>query len=77
MINEEMQVIMEQRDAALARVSWLVVLGLTALWDSISVYIGPSPRQREKDMKNYRREKKCPNNPHPHLLQVQQAHALL
>ena len=31
MINEEMQVIMEQRDAALARVSWLVVLGLTAL----------------------------------------------
>ena len=27
---------------------WLVVLGLTALWDSISVYIGPSPREREK-----------------------------
>ena len=25
---------------------WLVVLGLTALWDSISVYIGPSPRER-------------------------------
>ena len=25
---------------------WLVV-GLTALWDSISVYIGPSPRQKE------------------------------
>ena len=28
---------------------WLVVLGLTALWDSISVYIGPSPREREKE----------------------------
>ena len=29
-------------------VGWLVVLGLTALWDSISVYIGPSPKEREK-----------------------------
>ena len=29
----------------------LVVLGLTALLDSISVYIGPSPREREKDEK--------------------------
>ena len=29
--------------------SWLDVLGLTALWDSISVYIGPSPKEREKD----------------------------
>ena len=27
---------------------WLVVLGLTALWDNISVYIGPSPKEREK-----------------------------
>ena len=27
----------------------LVVLGLTALSDSISVYIGPSPREREKE----------------------------
>ena len=27
---------------------WLVVMGLTALRDSISVYIGPSPREREK-----------------------------
>ena len=26
----------------------LVVLGLTALLDSISVYIGPSPKEREK-----------------------------
>ena len=25
---------------------WLVVLGLTALWNSISVYIGPSHRER-------------------------------
>ena len=30
---------------------WLVVLGLTALWDSISVYIGPSPKEREKEEK--------------------------
>ena len=30
-------------------VGWLVVLGLTALTDSISVYIGPSPKEREKE----------------------------
>ena len=30
-------------------VGWLVVLGLTALCDSISVYIGPSHREREKE----------------------------
>ena len=30
-------------------VGWLVVLGLTALRDSISVYIGPSPKEREKE----------------------------
>ena len=30
---------------------WLVVLDLTALWDSISVYIGPSAREREKEKK--------------------------
>ena len=30
-------------------VGWLVVLGLTALWDSVSVYIGPSPKEREKE----------------------------
>ena len=29
--------------------SWLVVLGLTALWGSISVYIRPSPKEREKE----------------------------
>ena len=28
---------------------WVVVLDLTALSDSISVYIGPSPREREKE----------------------------
>ena len=32
--------------------SWLVVSGLTALRDSISVYIGPSPRRREKEKRN-------------------------
>ena len=30
-------------------IGWLVVLGLTALWDSISVYIGPPPQEREKE----------------------------
>ena len=30
------------------KVDWLVVLGLTAFWDSISIYIGSSPREREK-----------------------------
>ena len=29
----------------------LVVWGLTALWDNISVYIGPSPKEREKEEK--------------------------
>ena len=29
----------------------------------ISVYIGPSPREREKEKRNDRREKKCPNTP--------------
>ena len=31
-----------------------VVLGLTALSDSISVYIGPSPRDREKEKRSDR-----------------------
>ena len=51
-------------------VYWLVGWGLTALSDSISVYFGPSPREREKEERKDRREKKCPNNPHPHLLQA-------
>ena len=33
---------------------WLVVLGLTALLDSISVYIGPSPKEREKEKRKDR-----------------------
>ena len=33
---------------------WLVVLGLTALCDSISVYIGPSPIEREKEKRKDR-----------------------
>ena len=45
-------------------VGWLVVLGLTALWDSISVYIGPSPKEREKEERKDRWEQT-----HPHLLQ--------
>ena len=32
-------------------IGWLVELGLTALGDSISVYIGPSPKEREKEEK--------------------------
>ena len=32
-------------------IGWLVVLGLTALWDNISVYIGPSPKEREREEK--------------------------
>ena len=30
---------------------WLFVLGLTALSDNISVYIGSSPKEREKEEK--------------------------
>ena len=35
----------------MTRVGWLVVFGLEALWDSISVYmyIGPSPKDREEE----------------------------
>ena len=35
---------------------WLVVLGLAALWDSISVYIEPSPKEREKEERKDRGE---------------------
>ena len=48
-----------------ARIGWLVVLGLTALWDSSSVYIGPSPREREKEREMIHKRIKCPNNPPP------------
>ena len=37
-------------------VGWLC-FGLTALWDSILVYIGPSPREREEEKRNDRQEK--------------------
>ena len=47
-----------------ALVGWLVVLGYTALLDSISVYIRPSAREREIEKRSDRLEKKCPNNPH-------------
>ena len=33
---------------------WLVVLGLMALLDCISVYIGPSPRERAKEKRSDR-----------------------
>ena len=35
-------------------IGWLVVLVLTALSDSISVYMGPPPREREKEERNDR-----------------------
>ena len=58
-------------DVYFIQIDWLIDLGLTALWDSFSVYIGPSPRDREKEKRSDRLEEKCPNNPHPHLLQAQ------
>ena len=38
----------------ITNVGWLVVFGLTALRDSISVYIGPSPREKEKETRRDR-----------------------
>ena len=38
------------------KAGWLVVLGLTALWDSISVYIRPSPKERETEERKDRGE---------------------
>ena len=38
-------------------------------FDNIPVCIGLSSREREEEERNDRREKKCPNNPHPHPLQ--------
>ena len=37
-------------------VGWLVVLGLAALYDSVSVCIRPSPRERQKKKRKYRGE---------------------
>ena len=42
---------------------WLVVLGLTALWDSISVYIGPSPKEREKRREKIEKSKNVQTTP--------------
>ena len=42
-----------------------VVLNLTTLWDSISVYIEQSPSRREKEKRYDRAEKKCLNDPPP------------
>ena len=39
-----------------AYVGRLVILGLTALLDGISVYIGPSPRKREIEERTNRGE---------------------
>ena len=45
-------------------IGWLVVFGLTALLDSISVFIGPFLREREKEKRNdSRREKKMSKQP--------------
>ena len=54
--------------------SWLVgwlVLGLTALRDSISVYIGPSPKEREKEERRIDESKNVQNNPLPDRLIAQ------
>ena len=40
-----------------ASIEWLIVLDLTALWDSISAYIGPPPREGERKEKRQTREK--------------------
>ena len=42
---------------------WLVDLGLTVLWDSISVYIGPSPREREKERETIDERKNVQTTP--------------
>ena len=44
-------------------VGWLVVLGLTTLWDSISVYIGPPPKERGRKRRERIDESKNPPPP--------------
>ena len=58
--------------------SWLVgCFGFNGpLRQYFSLYRAISQREGERKEKD-RREKKCPNNPHPHLLQGQKALALL
>ena len=48
----------------------VVVFVLNGLLTPDSVYIGLSPREGERKEIRWMREK-CPNNPLPHLLQVQ------
>ena len=43
----------------------------------MSVYDGPSPRERVKEERNDKRDQKCRNSLHPHLLQTQLALDLL
>ena len=59
------------RSGFVKTIDWLVdCFGLNGLLNNTPVYIGPSPREREKKEKNYGRAKKCPNNHHPHLVQA-------
>ena len=56
-INTVYNIVFEKETEAFIRINtvgWLVVLSLTALWDSILVYIGPSPKEREKEEKKDR-----------------------
>ena len=48
-------------------VSWSVVLGLAAVIQSISGRLTERGRKRSERTE----DKKCPTNPHPHLLQAQ------
>ena len=51
--------------------------GLTALWGIISVYIGSSPREREKKREMIDERKILEERPNPQLLQSQKALILL
>ena len=46
----------ESLNSTWIKVHWLVVLGLTALSDSISVYIGPFPKEKEQQKRKGRGE---------------------
>ena len=50
---------------------WLVVVGLTARSDSISVYIGPSPREKEKEERRIEKTENVQTTPNAHQLQAQ------
>ena len=67
-----------------SKIKWILRVGLLVgcfgfngpLRQYFSLYWAVSQREEERKEKE-RREKKCPNNPHPHLLQAQKALALL